>query len=189
MRELAINENISSEKLTVALNKVKNELVHNKKNLLIEKIKKTVIEYVYYSEKQIKTNFSDYLTEKLDYNYTYMANLFSKVNGSSIQSFIIQTKIERAKEMLLYEHITLTKIAAKLHYSSVAHLSNQFKKVTGMNPSQFLASRVDHASLLPSLLNKTLPAFDGIENEKESVILPLNSSQTDNSEANKAMEG
>ncbi len=96
---------------------------------------------VYYSEKQIKTNFSDYLSDMLGYHYTYMANLFAKVHGSSIQSFIIATKIERVKELLIYEGMTLTEISFKLHYSSVAHLSNQFKKVTGFTPTFFKAMK------------------------------------------------
>jgi AraC-like DNA-binding protein len=140
------SENIDTEKkegteeLETALSKVKTELANNKKNLLIEGIKKAVIDQIYYSEKQMKINFSDYLSQTLGYHYTYMANLFTKIHGTSVQTFIIETKIERVKELLVYEGMTLTEISFKLHYSSVAHLSNQFKKITGLSPSKYLAS-------------------------------------------------
>ncbi len=133
-------EKASANELETALAKVKTELANNKKNLLIEGIKKAVIDQIYYSEKQMKVNFSDYLSQALGYHYTYMANLFTKIHGKSVQSFIIETKIERVKELLVYEGMTLTEISFKLHYSSVAHLSNQFKKITGMSPSKYLAS-------------------------------------------------
>lgn len=138
--EVPVTEPDNSEMLNTALNKVKIELINNKKNILIEKIKKAVIEHVYYTDKQINLNFSDYLSQKLGYHYTYMANLFVRIQGVNIQNYIITTKIERVKELLVYEGLTLTEISFKMHYSSVAHLSNQFKKVTGMNPSQYMAS-------------------------------------------------
>lgn len=123
------------------ISKVKSELSNRKMNFLIEEIKKIIIDMVYYSEDRIKINFSDYLSEKLGFHYTYMANLFSKIHGNTIQHFIITTKIERVKELLIYEGLTLTEISFMLHYSSVAHLSNQFKKVEGVSPSQFLISK------------------------------------------------
>ena len=113
------------------------ELLDYKKNILIEKIKKAVVEVVHYSDKQLETNFSNYLSKKLEYDYTYLANLFSEVTGISILKYIISQKIERVKELIADNKLNLTQIANKLHYSSVAHLSNQFKKVTGLTPSSF----------------------------------------------------
>jgi AraC-like DNA-binding protein len=95
------------------------------------------MELIHYTDELPATNFSDYLSKKLDYDYTYLANIFSEVKGITLQQFIIIQKIERAKELLLYDDHNLTKIAGKLHYSSVAHLSNQFKKVTGLTPTFF----------------------------------------------------
>ena len=92
---------------------------------------------VHYSDEQIKVNLSDYLSEKLNYNYTYLANLFTEVKGTTIEQFLLAHKIEKVKELLIYDELSLTEIAWKLHYSSVAHLSNQFKKMTGLTPSHF----------------------------------------------------
>jgi len=113
------------------------ELMDDKKAVLIEKIKNTVIEMVHHSDEMIKTNFSDYLSEKLNHDYTYLANLFSEVQGTTIEHFIINHKIERIKELIIYDELNITEIAWKMNYSSVAHLSNQFKKVTGLSPSHF----------------------------------------------------
>ena len=111
------------------------ELLDNKKSILIEKIKNVITEMIHYSDELPKVNYSDYISEKLGYDYTYLSNIFSEVKGITIQQFIIIHKIERVKELLLYDELNLTEIAWKLHYSSVAHLSNQFKKVTGLSPS------------------------------------------------------
>lgn len=111
------------------------ELLDNKKSILIEKIKNVITEMIHHSDELPSTNYSDYISQKLDYDYTYLANIFSEVKGITIQQFIIINKIERVKELLLYDELTLTEISYKLHYSSVAHLSNQFKKVTGLSPS------------------------------------------------------
>lgn len=111
------------------------QLLDDKKSILIEKIKSVIIEMVHYADELPKQNFSDYLSEKLGYDYTYLANTFSEVKGITIQHYIINHKIEKAKELLLYDELNLTEIADKLNYSSVAHLSNQFKKVTGLSPS------------------------------------------------------
>ncbi|MGZ5134081.1 MAG: PAS domain-containing protein [Flavitalea sp.] len=112
-------------------------LLDSKKEVLVEKIKNSVVEVVHYSDKQLPTNFSLYLSKKLDYDYTYLANLFSEVTGISILRYIISQKIERVKELIVEGKLNLTEIANKLHYSSVAHLSNQFKKATGLTPSSF----------------------------------------------------
>lgn len=112
-------------------------LVDYKKIMLVEKIKNAIVEVVHYSDEQLQTNFSQHLSKKLEYDYTYLANLFSEVTGISILQYIISQKIERVKELIADNTLNLTQIAYKLHYSSVAHLSHQFKKVTGLTPSSF----------------------------------------------------
>ncbi|MDW3210320.1 MAG: AraC family transcriptional regulator [Reichenbachiella sp.] len=111
------------------------ELLDDKKSILIEKIKNLIIEMIHYTDELPKVNYSDYISEKLGYDYTYLANIFSEVKGITIQQFIILHKIERVKELLIYDELNLTEISYKLHYSSVAHLSNQFKKITGLTPT------------------------------------------------------
>lgn len=123
--------------LKTALLKFGFELMEDKKSILIEKIKNIIVEMIHYSEEPPVQNFSAFLSEKLNYDYHYLSNLFSEVKGITIEHYIIAHKIERAKELLLYNELTLTEIADKLHYSNVAHLSNQFKKVTGLTPSFF----------------------------------------------------
>ncbi len=113
------------------------ELMDDKKTMLIEKVKNIIIEMIHYSDELPEIKFSDYVSEKLNYDYTYLSNLFSEVKGITIEHYIISHKIERVKEMLLYNELTLTQIAYQLQYSSVSHLSNQFKKVTGLTPSFF----------------------------------------------------
>jgi AraC-like DNA-binding protein len=113
------------------------ELMDDKKAMLIEKIKNIIVEMIHYSEEQPKVNFSDYLSEKIGYNYTYLATLFSESTGTTIEHFIIAHKIERVKELLLYDELNLTEIAYMLNYSSVPHLSSQFKRVTGLTPTYF----------------------------------------------------
>jgi AraC-like DNA-binding protein len=113
------------------------ELLDDKKSILIEKIKNVIVEMIHYSDELPKVNYSDYISQKLDYDYTYLSNIFTEVKGITIQQFIIINKIERVKELLLYDELNLSEISYKLHYSSVAHLSNQFKKITGVSPSFF----------------------------------------------------
>ena len=138
--EVVINEKLSIRKqhqLRTVLLRFGLELMEDKKSMLIEKIKNIIIEMIHYSDEPPLTNFSDYLSEKLNYDYNYISTLFSEVKGTTIEHYIIAHKIERAKELLMYNELSLTDIAYKLHYSSVAHLSNQFKKVTGLTPSFF----------------------------------------------------
>lgn len=138
--EVDVMEDLSAEQLEVlskGLNQTGLELMNDKKSILVEKIQTTIIELVHYADEQIKTNLSDHLTTKLNYNYTYLANLFSEVKGTTIEKFYLTHKIEKVKELLVYDELNLTEIADKLHYSSVAHLSNQFKKMTGLTPSHF----------------------------------------------------
>lgn len=111
------------------------ELLENKKSILIEKIKNVITEMIHYSDVLPKVNYSDYISEKLGYDYTYLANTFSEVKGMTIQQFIIIHKIEKVKELILYDELSLAEISYRLHYSSPAHLSNQFKKITGLTPS------------------------------------------------------
>lgn len=138
--EAEVIENISQEQLehlNVALKKTGLELMNDNKTILVEKIKTIIIELIHYSDEEIKINLSDYLSEKLNHNYTYLSNLFSEVKGTTIEKFYLSHKIEKVKELLVYDELNLTEIAYKLHYSSVAHLSNQFKKMTGLTPSHF----------------------------------------------------
>jgi PAS domain S-box-containing protein len=138
--EVEIMENISAEQreqLRLALLTSGLQLIDDHKAVLIEKIRTIIVEMVYKPEEKIKMNFSDYLTEKLKYDYTYLANLFSEVQGITIEQFMIRHKIEMVKELMTYEELSITEIAWKMNYSSVSHLSNQFKKVTGFSPSHF----------------------------------------------------
>jgi len=138
--EVEIMENISEDQrihLNKNLEKSGLGLLDDKKRVLIEKIKNIIVDLVYYSEKQPKINLSNYLSEKLNYDYTYLANLFSENQSTTIEHFFLNHKIERVKELLVYEDISLTEISYKLHYSSVGHLSNQFKKMTGLSPSKY----------------------------------------------------
>ena len=125
------------ESLDLALRKSGLQLMEDKKSIIVEKIKIAIIELVHYTEDQIKVNLSDYLSEKLQYDYTYLSNLFSDAKGVTIEKFFLIHKIEKVKELIVYDELNLSEIAYKLHYSSVAHLSNQFKKLTGLTPSHF----------------------------------------------------
>ncbi len=138
--EVEVMENLDSEQLKqlkAALLVSGLELMDDKRAVLIERIKNAIVEMVHHTEELMKVNFSDHLSEKLNHDYTYLSNLFSEVQGTTIAQFIIAHKIERIKELMIYDELNITEIANKMNYSSVAHLSNQFKKMTGLTPSQF----------------------------------------------------
>ena len=138
--EVEIMEDISAqqrESFKTALLLSGLELMDDRKAVLIEKIKNAVIEMVHHSDEVMKVNFSHFLSEKLHLDYTYLANLFSEVQGTTIEQFIIAHKVERIKELIIYDELNITEIAWKMNYSSVAHLSNQFKKATGLSPTHF----------------------------------------------------
>ena len=117
------------------------EIIADKKMILIERIKNVIVDMIHYNDTMPDVNYSDYLSKKLQYDYTYLSNVFSVVKGITIQQYIIMNKIERVKELLLYDELTLTEISYQLHYSSVAHLSNQFKTITGLSPSFYKKSQ------------------------------------------------
>ncbi len=149
--EAEIIENISTEQhelIRSTLLKSGLELIDDKRSILIQKIKNVIIDLVHYSEEPLTMNLSVYLSWQLHYDYTYLANLFSEVQGGTIEKFFIAHKIERVKELLVYKELNLTEIAHKMHYSSVAHLSTQFKKVTGLTPSHFKQLRNKKRSML-----------------------------------------
>jgi YesN/AraC family two-component response regulator len=127
------------------------EILEDKKSILIDKIKNVIIEMIHYSDDLPEVNYSTYISEKLNYDYTYLSNIFTEVKGITIQQFIIIHKIEKVKELLLYDELNLTEISYRLHYSSVGHLSNQFKKVTGISPSFFKKLRKQRKSNLEDL--------------------------------------
>ncbi|HZL12071.1 MAG TPA: helix-turn-helix domain-containing protein [Prolixibacteraceae bacterium] len=143
--EVEITDFLSTKKknqLNINLKKSGLALIEDKKGILVEKIKNIIVELVHYSEKQLKINFSDYLSQKLGYDYTYLANIFSEHQGISVEHFILSHKIEGVKELLIYDELNITEIADRMHYSSVAHLSNQFKKMTGLTPSDYKRLKV-----------------------------------------------
>lgn len=127
------------------------ELMNDKKSILIQKIKNVVIDLVHYSEEPLVIKFSEYLSQKLNHDYTYLANLFSEVQGITIEKFLILHRIERVKELLVYDELSLTEIAYLMHYSSVAHLSTQFKKVTGLTPTHFKQLKIKRRSMLEDM--------------------------------------
>jgi AraC-like DNA-binding protein len=152
--EAEIIEAISREQrneFSNALLKSGLELMDDNKSILIEQIKNVIVDLVHNSEEPLTVKFSEYLHQKLNHDYTYLANLFSEVQGTTIEQFLITHKIERVKELLVYDQLKLTEIAFHMHYSSVAHLSTQFKKVTGLTPSHFKKLKHKRRSMLDAV--------------------------------------
>jgi AraC-like DNA-binding protein len=125
------------EALKLALEKSGLEIIDDKKSQLVEKIKLLVIEQVFYTEEPLLENFSSFIAKKLHYDYTYLSNLFAATQGLTLEHYIINNKIEKVKELLIYENLTVAEIAFRMNYCSPAHLSRQFKKVTGFTASYF----------------------------------------------------
>jgi len=154
--EVEIMEDITyeqKEKLKVGLLNSGLELMDDKRSVLIGKIKNVIVEMIHHSDESIKINFSIFLSDKLHHDYTYLANLFSEVQGITIEHFIINHKIERIKELIIYDELNITEIAHLMNYSSVSHLSNQFKKVTGLSPSHFKKLKVKRRNPIEDIGN------------------------------------
>jgi len=152
--EVELMETLSPEQLTQLndeLLKSGLSLISDHKSILVEQIKNIIIELVHYTEQQIKINFSVYLSEKLKYDYTYLANIFSENQGISIEHFLLTHRIEKVKELLLYDEMNISEIAYTLHFSSTAHLSNQFKKMTGLTPSTYKNLKLNQRTSLESV--------------------------------------
>lgn len=148
--EVDLNKTITAEqkqKLNTAIKKSGLEILENKSAILIEKIKINIHDFLKHAQ---KVNFSNYLSEKMDYDYKYLSNLFSIVQATTIEQYIIIAKVEKVKELLLFEDMSLTEISHRLNYSSVAHLSAQFKKINGLNPSHYKRLRKSREKLLNS---------------------------------------
>ncbi len=144
--EVTLSKELSEEEIAnvdILLHDLGFSVIDDKKSQLIEKIKTLIIELVHQQNNQLKSNLSNYLSSKLNQDYTHMTNLFSEVEGTTIEKYFIAQKIEKVKELLVYDELTLSEIAYQLNYSSVSHLSNQFKKVTGLTPSHFKNIRIE----------------------------------------------
>ena len=166
--EVEIMENLSAEQrelVKIALLNEGFELMDDKRAVLIERIKNAIIEMVHHSDEPIKTNFSVFLSEKLNHDYTYLANLFSEVQGTTIEQFIISHKIERIKELIICGEENITEIAWRMNYSSVAHLSNQFKKATGLSPSHFKQMKDKRRSPIEDIGNLVDENTNGVKKE------------------------
>ncbi|MEP7239101.1 MAG: AraC family transcriptional regulator [Ferruginibacter sp.] len=127
------------------------DILDDKRSQTIEKIKKLIIELVHHSEEALKINLSKYISEQLHQNYHHLSNLFTELHGTTIEHYYIAQKIERAKELLVYDELSLSEIAFRLNYSSVAHLSKQFKKVIGLTATQFKQLKIKNRTPIEEL--------------------------------------
>ena len=189
--EVEIMEDISEEQreeLKTALHASGLELIDDSRAVLIDRIKTAIIELVHHTDELIKINFSDFLSQKLKYDYTYLANLFSEVQGTTIEQFIILHKVERIKELIIYDELNISEISWKMNYSSVSHLSHQFKKVTGLSPSHFkqlkdkrripieeIGNLMDVPSNLPETNQNKSTFMEAIHLNKMEILKPENS--------------
>ena len=139
------------QKLNVIIKKAGLELLEKKQGVLIEKIRKIIVDHVYGNEEKPSKKFSVLLSEQLGYSYAYLANFFSEVEATTIEQYLIALKIERIKELIILEELSFSQIANKLHYSSIAHFSHQFKKVTGLTPSHFKKLKEKRRSTIQQL--------------------------------------
>ena len=139
-KELIVEE---KRKLDEALTLLGFQVIDDKKSLIIEKIKNIIIDLVHHQNNDAKINLSDVLSSQLHHDYNYLSNLFSDIEGTTIEKYFIAQKIEKVKELLVYDELSLSEIAFRLNYSSVAYLSNQFKKITGLTPSHFKQIKED----------------------------------------------
>jgi YesN/AraC family two-component response regulator len=152
--EIQIDDDVLAEKLislSEKLNAIGFELINDKKGRIIEQIKTSIIDIVHHSSDHPKINLSDFLADKLHYDYNYLSNLFSEIEGITIEKYFIAQKIEKVKEFLVYDELSLSEIAYQLGYSSVAYLSNQFKKLTGLTPGHFKKIKTEKRRPLDNL--------------------------------------
>lgn len=152
--EIETKEDVTDDKkkeLDNNIHKAGMELIDKKQGVLIEKIKKTMIDYVNNSDEKPNIKFSVLLSQELNHSYTYLSNLFSEVEATTIEQFVIALKIERIKELIIFGEDTFSEIAHKLNYSSSAHLSSQFKKATGLTPSHFKALKEKRRTTIQSI--------------------------------------
>ena len=152
--EVETSGNVLPDKLKLLDNNLRQqglELIVNRKDIIVHKIKTAIIELIHYSNERLKISLSDFLSEKLAYDYTDLSNIFSEINGTSIEKFFLSHKIERVKELLVYHELNLKEISFMTQYSSISHLSNQFKRATGLDPSQYRLLRKKNRLLLENV--------------------------------------
>lgn len=152
--EVVIEENLTTgdlQKLNASLENIGFEIIDDRKSRMIEKIKNIVVELIHHSDENISVNLSEYISKNLNYDYNYLSNLFSEIEGITIEKYFIAQKIEKIKELLMYDELTIMEIADQLGYSSVAYLSNQFKKITGLSPSFYKSLKQNNRKNLDEL--------------------------------------